>query len=250
MRLLPLLLLLFLLPLSVWAQDEIACYNKGVQAHNDGDYMNAINWYKKCLEQNAKNKDAKHNLGIAYYNQSLIYFNQKNYTQSINYAQQSLEQQAEHANAYQMIGSSYKAQRNYAEAIKAYTRAIEYSKKPADVYAARAWVYNDLHDHKNRLADMKKAVELAPDNARYQFQCGKYKQEVNQEEFKTALENYNKAIELKPDYTEAYTERAAYYMTFRQFAKALPDLEKAKSLGADVEHLIEAAKFEMEDAND
>jgi len=245
----PLLLFFFLLPLTIWAQDAVTCYNKGVKAHNEGDYMTAINWYKKCLEQNADNKDAKQNLGIASYNQSLVYFNKKNYTQSINYAQKCLEINSQNANAYQMIGSSYKAQRNYTEAINAYTKAIEYSKKPADVYAARAWVYNDLHDHKNRLADMKKAVELAPENANYQFLCGKYKQEVNQEEFKTALQNYNKAIELKPNYTEAYTERAAYYMTFGQFAKALPDLEKAKTLGADVEHLIEAAKFEMEAEN-
>ena len=145
-----------------------------------------------------------------------------------------------------MIGASLKAQKKYTEALSAYGKAIELSDKPAHCYASRAWVYNDLHDNKNRLADMKKAVELEPNNAKYQYNCGKFKQEVNQEEYKTALANYNKAIELDAEYKEAYTERAAYYMTFQQFEKALPDLKKAKSMGADVEHLIEAAQFELE----
>jgi hypothetical protein len=35
-------------------------------------------------------------------------------------------------------------------------------------------------------------------------------------------------------------------MTFQQFSKALPDLKRAKELGADVDHLIEAVNFEME----
>ena len=239
--------LFFLLPFGLMAQEDIKHYNEGVKAHNAQNYEAAIACYKKCLSINPDNKDAINNLGIVYYNQSLNYYNKKDYDKCIEYCKTSLKYDPKNANSYYMIGTAQKEQKKYNESIATYQSAVKLSDKPADIYAAIAWVYNDLHDNKNKLVYMKKAVELAPKQAEYQFHCGKFKQEVSTEEFKTAIENYNKAIELKADYTEAYTERAAFYMTFQQFDKALPDLEKAKELGADVGHLIEAAKFELED---
>ena len=51
---------------------------------------------------------------------------------------------------------------------------------------------------------------------------------------------------MQPENKDGYTERATYYMTFQKFDKALVDLKKAKELGGDVDHLLEAAKFEAE----
>jgi len=235
-----------LLPIALIAQEDIKHYNEGVKAHNANDYETALESYKKCLSINPKNKDAKTNIGIVYYNQSLEYYNKKDYDKSIECSNNALKYDPKNSNIFYMIGVCHKDQKKYTEAIAAYTKAIEMSTKPASLYSARAWAYTDLHDNKNRLADMKKAVEYEPENAEYQYWCGKSKQEISTEEFKTAIKNYNKAIELKPDYKDAYTERAAYYMTFQKYEKALPDLKKAKELGADVDHLIEAAKFEME----
>ena len=92
-------------------------------------------------------------------------------------------------------------------------------------------------------------TETTPNPDSLKFLSEKTLSSIGTEEFKTAEADYSKAIELKPDYQEAYTERAMYYMTFQKFSKALPDLQKAKELGADVDHLIEAAKYEMEDGN-
>ncbi len=241
-----LLLFLCMIPFALFAQEEVEEYNKGIKAHNSGDYLAAIECYQKCLEINPDNKDASVNLGIAYYNQSITTFNKKEYETSIQYSQKALKYQANNSEAYYMIGSSQQILKRYTEAIASYTQALKINNKSAKFYASRAWVYYDLNDHKARLADMKKAVEYEPENANYQFNCGKFKQDVSPEEFKTAGKNYSKAIELDPNYTEAYTERAAFYMTFQEFKKALVDLKKAKELGADVSHLMEAAQFELE----
>jgi tetratricopeptide (TPR) repeat protein len=235
-----------MIPLSLFAQEEIEQYNKATEAHNSGDYLTAIESYKKCLEINPNNKDASANIGIAYYNYSITAFNQKEYDKSIQYSKKALEHQPDNSEAYYMIGTSQQHLNRYTESIVSYTQALKINNKSAKFYASRAWVHHDLNDHKARLADMKKAVEYEPTNAEYQFNCGKFKQDVSPEEFKTAGKNYTKAIELKPDYTEAYTERAAFYMTFQEFKKALVDLNKAKDLGADVSHLMEAAQFELE----
>ncbi|MDC0230486.1 tetratricopeptide repeat protein [Aureispira] len=241
-----LLLLTIICPLYLIAQEDLKLYNQGVEAHNAKDYETAIMYYNKCLKINPQNKSAIKNLGVVYYNTSLDYYDKKSYDKAIDYLEKALQYDAKDPKIYYMTGCCHQEQKLYKAAITNFTKAIELTEKPASYYSARSWVYNDLNDHKSSLNDIKKAVEHEPDNAKYQFHCGKFKQEVSPEEFKTAIKNYSKAILLKPDYKEAYTERAAYYMTFQQFSKALPDLKKAKELGADVDHLIEAVHFEME----
>lgn len=239
-------LFFLLFSLALVAQEDIKHYNEGVKAQQSNNYPTAIQCYEKCLAINPNNKDAIENIGIAYYNHSLILIQQNNYEKAIECCKKSLEYKSKNPDAYHVIGNIQREQKQYQEALKSYTQAISFSQQPARFYAARAWIYHDLNDHKAQLADMKKAVEQEPENAHYQFHCGKFKQEVGPEEFKTAEKNYTKAIELNPDYVEAYTERAAYYMTFQQFEKALDDLRRAKDLGAEVSHLLDAAQFELE----
>jgi tetratricopeptide (TPR) repeat protein len=43
------------------------------------------------------------------------------------------------------------------------------------------------------------------------------------QEFKKAIKDYNKAIEIKPDYTEAYNNRANSYFDLEEFDKAISD---------------------------
>ena len=159
-----LLLFLFLIPCSLFAQEEIEQYNNAVKAHNSGDYAKAIECYEKCLKINPDNKDAYANIGIAYYNSSLTAFNKQAYDECIQYSKKSLKYQADNSEAYYMIGTSQQRQKKYAEAIASYTQALKIKNNSAKLYAARAWVHNDLHDHKARLADMKKAVEYEPEN--------------------------------------------------------------------------------------
>jgi tetratricopeptide (TPR) repeat protein len=243
-----LLILLFLAPLALFAQseEEVLYYNKGVKAHNEGDYISAIQCYEKCLVKNPEHADAKRNMSVVYYNQSLAAFNSNKFDESIQHSNDALRFAPTNPEVYALRANVHVRQKRYQEAIADFTRAIENSSEPAAYYASRAWVYNDLLDNVNRLADMERAAELEPTNAKYQFLAGKYKQRSTQDRYKLALNNYNKAIELDPNYTEAYTERAAYFMTFGDFNKALTDLRQAEKLGGDVKHLIEAAQFELE----
>jgi tetratricopeptide (TPR) repeat protein len=239
-------LLFFLFPLTLLAQEEVLYYNKGVKAHNAGDYPTAITAYKKCLEINPKNSQAKQNLGAVYYNQSLTAFNKNDFDGAIKQAYEAVRHSPNNPDVYALMGNAHIQQKQYKQALLDFTKAIELSPKPAAYYAARSGVHNSLLDNESRYKDMAKAAELAPNNAKYQFLTGKYKQSVDQELFKTAIDNYNKAIELKPDYLEAIIERATYYMTFGDFKSALQDLRKAEGMGGDVKHLIEAAEFELE----
>ena len=55
----------------------------------------------------------------------------------------------------------------------------------------------------------------------YEFQQGTYQQ---------AIEAYSRALELNPNFPEAYNNRAYAYMTLQNYVLALPDLDKAIEL--------------------
>ncbi len=188
--------LLFLLSLPFWlsAQDDVKFYNNGVKAHNEGDYVTAIQCYEKCLVANPKHSLARQNISQAYYNQSVNAYNTNNYQRSIMFAENALRYDKK-PDVYALVGNNHQRLKDYQAALVDFTEAIKISDQPAAYYAARSWVYNDMLDNANRLADMEKAAELEPTNAEYQFYAGKYKQAVSEEKFKKAITNYNKAIE-------------------------------------------------------
>jgi Flp pilus assembly protein TadD, contains TPR repeats len=53
-----------------------------------------------------------------------------------------------------------------------------------------------------------------------------------------AIRNYDKAIELNPDYAEAYNNRAYTHMRMRLYELALPDLDRAIELRPDYTHAL------------
>ena len=52
-------------------------------------------------------------------------------------------------------------------------------------------------------------------------------------ELDKAIENYTKAIELKPDYAEAYYNRGGAFLRLGEREKAKSDLAVARHLGSD-----------------
>ncbi len=52
-------------------------------------------------------------------------------------------------------------------------------------------------------------------------------------ELKLAIENYTKAITLKPDYADAYYNRGGAWLRLGERDKAKVDLETARNLGND-----------------
>jgi tetratricopeptide (TPR) repeat protein len=239
-----LLLSLFLaLPMLLMAQnDHITHYNNGVKAHNNGDYYTALICYNKCLEIEDKYVSA-------YYNRALVYKHKKDYDKMTVDCNKAIELDAAYTGeCNNLIGLSLHDQKKYKEAIPHYNKGLENTtdkKAKARIHYNLAWTFDKLRDNKNKLAQFEKAATLQPEVVDYQYQCGRAKFDVGGDTYKTAVDNFTKVIELDPKNKDGYTERAAYYMTFQKFDKALVDLKKAQELGADVKHLIEAAQFEM-----
>jgi len=100
--------------------------------------------------------------------------------------------------------------------------------KLADAYIARAWFYKSKRLTTYTLADLFKAVEVAPDYYRAHYEIGRFHN--NQWQFSIGLLDLNKALFLKPDFAPAYAERAYSNYKNQKFEQALADANKAVEL--------------------
>ena len=113
------------------------------------------------------------------------------------------------------------------EAIADLSQFIE-ATNDAAAYVNRGYAYNEKNEYDLALADYNKAIELKPNYENvYNNRGSAYK---GKGEYDKALADYNKAIELNPNYAEAYNNRGNVYSDKGEYDKALADYNKAIEL--------------------
>ena len=135
----------------------------------------------------------------------------KDTLQAIEYFKQVAELMPNEPNNWSVVGTLSLMQDNEEQALEYLSRAIEHGSKWAGDYINRGIVSYKRHDYKTALNDYDKAVKIAPDDV----QC----------HYNRALTEYDKAISLSPQSTELYYNRGLIRMQLMQWAKALQDLD-------------------------
>ena len=116
---------------------------------------------------------------------------------------------------------------NYLKAKKFFTIAIE--ENPfSRAYYNRALAKSYLQEYGSAIEDYTKAIELRPHFAIAYNNRGADKNELK--DYKGALEDYSKAIEQEPLYARAYYNRGIVYYNLREYNKAIADFSKALTL--------------------
>lgn len=86
-----------------------------------------------------------------------------------------------------------------------------------------------LNDYQLVLADMNKAIDLAPDFAYTYYNRGNVLSQLK--DYRAAIVSYNEAIVLEPNLAEAYYNRGLTYIFLGENARGVADLSKAGELG-------------------
>ena len=86
-----------------------------------------------------------------------------------------------------------------------------------------------LNDYQLILADLNKAVDLAPDFAYTYYNRGNVLSHLK--DYRAAIVSYNEAIALEPTLAEAYYNRGLTYIFLGENARGVADLSKAGELG-------------------
>jgi tetratricopeptide (TPR) repeat protein len=153
------------------------------------------------------------------------------------------------ANLYLARAYDYALVQDFALAIEDFSKAIYIDGQNALAYFSRANIrYKKLefsvnnekaenanvqdtyrYEYEMIMRDYDKVIELAPDFAFVWYNRANLL--AYQKDYQAAVASYTKAIELEDDLSEAYFNRALTYLLLNQQDKAIADLSKAGELG-------------------
>lgn len=105
---------------------------------------------------------------------------------------------------------------------------IQKSPNKARAYQNRGVVYQNQGKIEEALQDFNKALELKPAYDRALYNRGNIY--LNQNDDVQALRDFNRALEISPAYDKALNNRGLIYLRRGQYAKALADFEKAMAI--------------------
>lgn len=117
-----------------------------------------------------------------------------------------------------------------AKAVEYLNNAIKLKQDNASYYNKRGLAYYHLGNNKNAIEDYSKAIRLKPDFSLAYYNRGcVYIKDPGQ--YQKAIEDFKKAIKLKPDYTEAYNNLGGIYLLQENKSLGCSNAQKACELG-------------------
>ena len=108
---------------------------------------------------------------------------------------------------------------------------VSSSKQRAEEYFYSAFAKLDLGDSRGAIQDYNKAIELNPDFAEAYYNRGIAKSDLG--DYRGAIQDYNKMIELNPDYALPYGNRGLFKRKLGDNRGAIQDYNKAIELNPD-----------------
>jgi tetratricopeptide (TPR) repeat protein len=180
-------------------------FKKANEKAGTGDIPNAVNLYSKAIELNP-------NMTIAYVDRGTLKYSVKDYNGAIDDFSEVIKQKPDYSEAYFLRGNSYFFLKEIDSACKDFKSADKFGYPKA----------------KERIGTVCIDSVINSPN-KYFFEANK---KFNQQNYQKALEDYSKAIELKPDFAKAYVMRGLVKDEMEDYKGAIADFTKAIEIDA------------------
>lgn len=124
-------------------------------------------------------------------------------------------------------GKFYAKEDRYDEAILDYSNAISRDSTYALSFFERGFIYCLQRDYDNAINDFKALSSLQHEWTKSTIVFEAYHNRgvvrMQKKSYKKAIEDFNRAIEINPDYLNAYLNRGRAYKNLKSYSKALKD---------------------------
>ncbi|MBD2119187.1 serine protease, partial [Microcystis wesenbergii] len=184
----------------------------------------------KAFDEAIKQNDPK-NVYLAWYGKGLMLFTLREHqtaTEALQQAINTLPKREDlkefHSSILQLQSVVYRYLENYEQALTVINQAISLFPNNPNHYNEKLAVLDQLKRYDEGLAAITQAINLAPRAAWYFNRGGLY---FNQKKYELASDDFNKAIELNPNYANAYLGRGLLYQNQKKYELALADYNKA-----------------------
>jgi tetratricopeptide (TPR) repeat protein len=237
---------------------ETAYYGMGFAYAGKKDYGKAVEYYKKSYELDTTSVRLKN--AFEYFEKKRELdpsfdpsYGKDDYDRQIEYYKKILALDSNKTEIYYGMAFAYYKKKDYGNAIECYNKVLKLNSDTTTVYVNIGLIYYEMKDYDKAVEYMEKNLALEPDSSFSYYIIGKtykskgdtanasyYKEIVNgmayyrRGNYDKAIERYEKAIGLKPDYAWAYYNMAVveknYYEAIEYYEKAIklkPDFAEA-----------------------
>ncbi|MBD2622179.1 tetratricopeptide repeat protein [Microcystis flos-aquae FACHB-1344] len=202
----------------------LAWYGKGLALGELGKDQPAIEALQQAINTLPKGEDLKNFHSSILQQQSGVYRSLENYEQALSVINQAISLVPNNPNYYNEKSGVLSRLKRYDEGLAAITQAINLAPRAA-WYGNRGVLYYNQQKYKLALDDYNKAIELNPNHAQAYNNRGTLYDE--QQKYELALADYNQAIELNRNFAMAYYNRGGLYQDLGKYDLALSDYSKA-----------------------
>jgi len=195
-------------------------YNKGVENYNLKQYQQALEAFEKTIKINNifGNKDT-----LATFNAALCAEMTGNNSKAKEHLQSLIKSNYNNPSIYSSLSTIYKNENDTTKAIKTIEQGRKKFPDSYELIIAEANIYLATGNAFKAQNALNQAIAIDPKNPTIHFAVGTNYEKIN--DIENAEKAYLKAIELKPDYADAYYNLGALHVN-----KAVAILEKANAL--------------------
>lgn len=189
----------------------------------DKKYQECIVWCDKGLQKKANSDE------LLFY-KSEAYFGLKNYNESLKPLFLMLDNDPRNAKAFRHIGSTFLHQKLWDSSVVYFSKALEINPLDLMSYYDRGISKSYTKDLDGATQDIQKAMQLDSVSKFVGYNNLGFYLKLEKKDFTGAIEYFNKALELKPDFAYAYSNRGFAKLNLNDIKGAYKDLRKSIEL--------------------
>ncbi len=220
-------------------------YKRALEAiENDEDNSTIMQYLQKELEEHPKN-------GYAYMLQGVVYLDENKIGSSLEALNRSVEllkkDKEEQKKAYLLRAKVQMALDNHTEALADLNKAVKLAPKDVETIYQRAEYFYSLDRYDEADSDFDIIIGLEPGNTLGYM--GKGRNALEQDNLEDALKMFDYAVKLEPDFSRAYSFRAETYIGMKKFDEAGNDIITALNIDHDARAVILMQDFKQPELN-
>jgi tetratricopeptide (TPR) repeat protein len=189
----------------------------------DQKYEDCLVWCNKGLEQKPGDDDLL-------FNKSEAYVGLKNYDEARKALFQMLENNPNNTQAMRYVASSFMLQKIWDSAVVHFTKAIDIDPLDYMSYFDRGISKSYTQDLDGATEDITKAMQLDTASKFVGYNNLGFYLKLEKKDYAGAIDFFNKAIEQKPDFAYAYSNRGFAKLNLNDIKGAYQDLKKSIAL--------------------
>lgn len=205
-------------------------YNRGIEAIQNGDNEEALEYFRRELQDNPNN-------GYALFWIGCIFDFQDDYGKALlamDVAIKKLPKKDKETRSfvYTVRAGIYIKLEEPEKALADLKSAITETPKDADVYEKRADIYYDMGKYDLSDKDYREIISIDPWNVIGYMGLGRNAKQ--QGKYEEAIELFDYVVKIDPKYSSGYSFRSDCYIAQTKYTEAIDDIITALSLDVDV----------------